>query len=250
MKAKMGRFNENKAHWGKRWIWAFGVMLLLMVLFWQTESAMKEENDSIYQVYCLGDSITYGSGLPKEIRSEACYPGRLQQLLGMHYQVMNYGVSGRTLMENTERAYRDTGYVDMVKLQNPDVIFLMLGTNDSKLGVWDSVQYHKEYVALVKELQTIAGQPDIYLMIPPEAFPGEDGVIVYGIRNDVIRDEMRDIVRIVAEETGAELIDLYAVTEDHPEYFMDGVHPNQQGYEVLADAVYRQFMLRSGVMID
>ena len=36
------------------------------------------------------------------------------------------------------------------------------------------------------------------------------------------------------------MIDLYAVTEDHPEYFYDGVHPNQEGYAIVAQAIYEQ----------
>ena len=80
-------------------------------------------------------------------------------------------------------------------------------------------------------------------MIPPKAYPGDEGVIIYGIRDTIIRDEIGEIVRDVAEEKNTGLIDLYAVTENHPEYFKDGVHPNQQGYEVIAEEIYRQMKL-------
>lgn len=239
---------HNKTHGRKKWIYALSVLLFLAVLFCKTESVMEEESTRIYQVYCLGDSITYGSGLSQELRPVACYPAQLQELLGARYQVMNYGVSGKTLMDVPERSYRDTGYVDIAKMQSPDILVVMLGTNDTKEDIWDAKRYKEEYVALVEELQAIESEPDIYLMIPPEAFPYEDGVIVYGINNDTIHDEIRDIVREVSEETGTGLIDMYAVTEDHPEYFMDGVHPNQQGYEVLAKAVYEQIVADRGVV--
>lgn len=240
--------NHNKAHNRKKWVYALAVLLFLVVLLGKSESVMEAESTRIYQVYCLGDSITYGSGLPQEQRPLACYPAQLQELLGAKYQVMNYGVSGRTLTDVPERSYRDTGYLDMVKLQSPDILVVMLGTNDSKEDVWDAQRYQEEYVALVEELQAIESEPDIYLMIPPEAFPYEDGVIVYGINNDIIHDEIRHIVRTVSEETGAGLIDLYAVTENHPEYFVDGVHPNEQGYEVLAKAVYEQIVEDRGIV--
>lgn len=248
MKVEQKTRNHNKAHARKKWSYALAVLLFLVVLFCKTESVMEAESTRIYQVYCLGDSITYGSGLSQELRPLACYPAKLQEFLGARYQVMNYGVSGRTLTDVPERSYRDTGYIDMVKMQSPDILVVMLGTNDSKTDVWDADRYREEYVALVEELQTIESEPDIYLMIPPEAFPCEDGVIVYGISNDIIRDEIRDIVRTVSEETGAGMIDLYAVTEDHPEYFMDGVHPNQQGYGVLAEAVYEQIVADRGII--
>ena len=97
---------------------------------------------------------------------------------------------------------------------------------------------------MVTEFQTIGGDPEIYLMIPPEAFPGEDGEIIYGIDNDVIYREIGSIVKEVAKETNVHVIDLYAVTENHPEYFGDGVHPNREGYAILAQAIYEQMVVK------
>lgn len=224
----------------KKWIQSLAVLLFLIVLFWETESLRDAENRRIYQVYCIGDSITYGKGLKKEERLTSSYPARLQQMLGAGYEVINYGASGRTLMDIPERSYRDTGYLEMVKIQSPDIVVVMLGTNDSKKGLWDAEEYERQYLVLVDELKGIYTEPDIYLMAPPAAFPGTDGKIIYGISNDVIRDEIRGIVEEVAKETGTEFIDLYAVTENHSEYYTDGVHLNRDGYEVLASAVYER----------
>lgn len=224
---------------------AYGLALVMFigVLFFKTENVMQGESTHIYQVFCIGDSITYGSGLGTELRAEYCYPARLQQLLGTRYEVMNYGVSGRTLMDIPERGYRETGYLDVLAQQSPDILIVMLGTNDSRRGVWDAEAYRQQYEALVDELSGLQSQPKIYLMIPPKAYPGDEGVIIYGIRDTIIRDEIGEIVRDVAEEKNTGLIDLYAVTENHPEYFKDGVHPNQQGYEVIAEEIYRQMKL-------
>lgn len=202
-----------------------------------SERIAQEEKRETYKVYCLGDSITYGSGLPEESRQEEAYPERLQQYLGAGYEVFNYGVSGRTLLDIPEKCYRNTGYIDLVKTQAPELVILMLGTNDSKDGYWNANAYKSQYLALVEELQEIEEEPLLYIMAPPRAFPGEDGEIIYGIDNEVIRGELHRIVEEVAAEAGAELIDLYAVTEAHPEYYVDGVHCNSAGYEALARAV-------------
>lgn len=228
-------FNQKKG------VRALAVCLFFAILFWNTET-LKEEvdagtKDHIYQIYCLGDSITYGSGLSEEERTAACYPARLKQLLGARYTVVNYGVSGATLQDLPERGYRNTGYLDLVEMQSPDIVIVMLGTNDSRESHWDAKRYKEQYITLVKELQDISSRPYVYLMTPPEAFPLEDGNIIYGIDNGVIQGEIRETVRAVAEETGAGLIDLYAVTENHPEYFKDGVHPNETGYALLAETV-------------
>lgn len=235
----------QRSHIEKAWkppIWKALVIppLVLLLLFVNTETLMEKEDTRIYKVYCMGDSITYGKGVPEEQRAEASYPAVLGKLLGSRYEVVNYGVSGRTLLDIPEKSYRATGYLDIVKLQQPDIIIVMLGSNDSRRGRWDAGKYKEAYLAFVRELQEIESAPDIYIMAPPEAFPREDGNIIHGIRNDIIHDEIGRIVREVAEETGVHIIDLYAVTEDHPEYFYDGVHPNQEGYAIVAQAIYEQ----------
>lgn len=232
---------KREKRYGK-WKTVFVVCAFLLMLLWQTEPIMQKENTRIYKVYCMGDSITYGSGLTEEEREIYCYPAVLEQLLGAHYDVTNYGASGRTLLDIPEKSYRSTGYVDVVKLQQPDILIVMLGSNDSRAERWDALAYKEEYISFIKELQAIESHPDIYIMAPPEAFPLEDGKIIYGISNDIIHDEVGRIVREVAEETDVNVIDLYAVTEDHPEYFCDGLHPNKEGYAIVAQAVYEQIM--------
>lgn len=233
----------RKIGWGKyrrRLTYGLALILFIAVLFVKTEDIMQGESTHIYRVFCIGDSITYGSGLGTKLRSEYCYPARLQQLLGTRYEVMNYGVCGRTLMDIPERSYRETGYLEVLAQQSPDILIVMLGTNDSRRSVWDAKAYRQQYETLVDELTGLSSQPEIYLMIPPKAYPGDEGVIIYGIRDTIIRDEVSEIVRQVAEEKDTGLIDLYAVTENHPEYFKDGVHPNRQGYEMIAEEIYRQ----------
>lgn len=221
----------------KRWAMALSVFLFLAVVFWQTETVREEADARVYEVYCLGDSITYGSGLSDAERVSASYPAQLKQLLGARYTIMNYGVPGATLQDTTEKSYRNTGYIEITEMHSPDILLIMLGTNDSKPAYWDATRYKAQYVELVQELKQIESCPYIYLMAPPEAFPGADGNILYGIDNEVIHGQVREIVREVAEQTGVGMIDLYAVTEGHVEYFGDGVHPNAQGYALLAEAV-------------
>ena len=61
------------------------------------------------------------------------------------------------------------------------------------------------------------------------------------ITNDAKHERMPVIagsVRAVAEETGAELVDLYALTEEKRELFgPDGLHPSAEGARVIAEAV-------------
>lgn len=216
------------------------IVLFFVILLWAPQPIMQQENTKIYQVYCVGDSITYGSGVEEEERELCCYPAVLEQLLGTHYEVTNYGISGKTLLHVPEKYYRDTEYANNVLQQQPDVVIIMLGTNDSHPERWDAAAYKAEYRSFISDLQMLDSHPKIYVMAPPKAFPLEDGEIVYGINDEIIHNEIEPAVREVADETGVTMIDLYAVTEKHPEYFTDGVHPNRDGYAIVAQAVYEQ----------
>ena len=63
----------------------------------QIEQTEKTEDKKI-RVACIGDSITYGAGV-LSTRDIDSYPAILQKLLGDSYQVLNYGLSGRTLLD-------------------------------------------------------------------------------------------------------------------------------------------------------
>ena len=59
----------------------------------------------------------------------------------------------------------------------------------------------------------------------------------------MIGGEIRNLVPDIAEQSGCGTLDLYALTQDHPEYFVDGIHPTEEGYALIAQMVYR---IRSG----
>ena len=119
------------------------------------------------------------------------------------------------------------------------MIVLMLGSNDSKPYNWNWSRFEKEYEELVKELASEPWKPKVVLMVPPKAFPEEKtGVVAFDIDDTVIRDRIRPLICSLGERYSLPVIDLYAQTENHPEYFCDGVHPNIAGNRFIADTVY------------
>lgn len=69
---------------------------------------------------------------------------------------------GATLQDLSRKSYRNMGYLNVIEAQSPDVVIIMLGTNDSKQKYWDAERYEEQYLALIDELHNL---PDIRICI-------------------------------------------------------------------------------------
>ena len=205
------------------------------------------------KILCFGDSNTYGydpagmrDGTAVRYAHDVRWCGVAQRDLGEGWHVIEEGLNGRTTVRD-DMCHLDTNLNGiralpmLLEAHKPlDAIVIMLGTNDSKQKYWDAERYEEQYLALIDELHNLPGHPYLYLMAPPEAFPAEEGEILYGINNDVIGGEIRNLVPDIAEQSGCGTLDLYALTQDHPEYFVDGIHPTEEGYALIAQMVADQ----------
>lgn len=96
------------------------VLLLWLCLFslWAVAQERK-----IVKIACVGNSITYGSGTRQFQNS---YPGLLSQLLGEGYDVRNFGISGRVLLNKGDRPYmHEQKFRDLLAFQ-PDIVTIKL----------------------------------------------------------------------------------------------------------------------------
>ena len=67
-------------------------------------------------------------------------------------------------------------------------------------------------------------------MIPPAIYASPD------LDARLVEEAVPAIER-VAEEAGATVIDLHALTAGHPEWLPDGIHPNEEGNEAIAELI-------------
>lgn len=190
-------------------------------------------------VACIGDSITYGQGV-MDSRETDSYPAQLASMLGDEYKVINYGASNRTAVDDSSMPYEETGFVEKALAAEPDIVVIMLGTNDSKGENWDAEKYEADYTRILDNFVSASGKPEVYIMLPPQSFRGKDleHADESTIDNEVIGGELRDILSRIAEENGAKVIDLYPVLNDDG-LFSDGLHPNAEGNKLLAETVYQ-----------
>jgi acyl-CoA thioesterase I len=195
------------------------------------DAPAKKPAGNTVRVACVGDSITYGAGIPD--REHNSYPAQLQKLLGDGYEVRNFGVSGATLLKNGDKPYWKEKAFDEAKEFKPNIVIIKLGTNDSKPQNW---RHKDEFLADAKDLiaafQSLDAKPKVYVCRPVPAFPGN-----FGIRDQVIHEEIIPLLDEAAEAKGAKEIDLYKALGDHANLFPDKVHPNAEGAKLIAETI-------------
>ncbi|MCD7834549.1 MAG: GDSL-type esterase/lipase family protein [Lachnospiraceae bacterium] len=190
-------------------------------------------------IACIGDSITFGAGVMAH-RNRDSYPAMLQKTVGEEYQVLNYGLSGRTLMANGDVPYtREKHYLETFRTKM-DYYICMLGTNDSKPYNWNEEDYQKEMTEFLSKYKIFNPNGRVVVMIPPCTFPvkGKEE-IAYDIQNDVILQE-KEILQEIVNTLDIQMIDLYTYTKDYPEWFPDGVHPNAVGNRNIAEYIAKE----------
>jgi lysophospholipase L1-like esterase len=201
----------------------------------QLADASKPVDTSNYtgviKLACVGDSITAGHGVSKGMS----WPDQIQKMLGDTWKVNNFGVSGTTLMQSGDRPYRKTGAFSKAKEFAPDVVVIMLGTNDTKPQNWAKREdFPADYKSLIEEFSTLPSKPRIFLC-SPSYIVGQGN---FGISQANTQEELPWIVT-VAQATGAGLIDVHAAMHGKDDLIPDKVHPNDAGAGVIAATVFQ-----------
>jgi lysophospholipase L1-like esterase len=212
-------------------IWRTAAMVTLLTAM--TVIADAGAATQLLKVACVGDSITFGSGIKN--RNKFSYPAQLGVMLGNGYKVRNFGVSGTTLLKKGDHPYWKTGQYKQAIKWNPDIVIIKLGTNDTKMKNW---KYKDELETNLKELvqsfTELPSKPKVFPALPVPAFHGGPS-----INGDRVRDGVLPVVKSVAKELKLPVIDFYTPMLDKKQYFKDGVHPNANGAFFLAATVYK-----------
>jgi len=176
------------------------------------------------RMVCLGDSITQAGA----------YVSALQTALGKQWVVTNLGNSGATLLKKGDKPYSRLPQFAQAIQFKPDVVTIMLGTNDSKPGNWtNKAEFEADYKSMIDDLKKANRKVVIYCCVPPPA-----GGNKWSINGTVIKDEVGPLVRKVAKDTGCYDIDLQEPLTGK-NVIPDGVHPNVDGHKLMAASIYQ-----------
>ena len=189
------------------------------VLFFGTQIAAA----SPVRVACVGDSITRDTN----------YTEVLSTMLGDKYTVGNFGVGRTTVSLQFDKPYMNQRAFQDAQRFNPDIVVIMLGTNDAYLSQQQRSNFVNDYETLIAEFQSLVSNPEIYIVMPPPVFDND-----MGLNAVILDDEVRSLVNQTATHLGLPTIDMHTPLLDNPEYFPDGVHPNSEGSQAMASEIY------------
>jgi len=164
------------------------------------------------KILAFGDSLTFGYGAPRD----KSYPSVLVDLL--HVTVINEGVSGELSAEGLAR------FPSVLERHKPDILILCHGANDI-LRKKDLSQTK----ANLNEMIRLAKDKGVYVLLV--------GVPTYDILNFNVASMYYD----VAKENNIEIEDksLKTIFDNEATLKSDKVHPNEQGYDVMAKNIAR-----------
>lgn len=216
------------------------LMLLHFGIISQYHPIKSAKNNQI-KIACVGDSITYGLFVAN--RDKNNYPSVLSKLLGDGYCVNNFAYTNRTAIKSgdyplvNEKIYQQS--IDF----EPNIVIILLGSNDSKANNWDESKFVEDYTDLIDSYLSLKSFPKVYLLLPPPIFEVK-GKVLYQLRKEIISEEIVPAVKGIAETMNLDYIDLYKFFEERRDLFFDGVHPNAKGSKLLAQTVYERLKQR------
>ncbi len=190
-------------------------------------------SQAITRVTCVGASITYGAFI--EDHAHNSFPGQLQSLLGDQYQVNNFGVSGCTMLKKGDSPYWKTKEYGEALTSNPDVVFIDLGGNDSKLINRKYLnEINQDCQDMIDAFRQLPTHPRVIVLLPVVSFVTD----TTGIRDPVIIQHVIPGLQQAAYEKNAEVLDMHPLLINHAELMPDKIHPDKAGSAIMAKRLY------------
>lgn len=194
----------------KVFIFVFGLVVLVTgyFLLFSTDNKITNYPSSGTTIVAFGDSLVEGVGSTKEND----FVSKLSRKI--NYPIINFGKSGDTTKDALLR-------LDDIFKSDPKIVLLLLGGND--------------YLRKTSKEETFS---NLGLMIESIQESGS-AVILLGVRGGILKDEYKDDFKELSEKYGTAYVpNVLDGIFGHPDLMSDTIHPNDAGYEIIAEKIY------------
>lgn len=204
-------------------------------------------NPKALTILCFGDSNAYGQKPDRSGRYalDIRWTGRLQDLLGEGYYIIEEGLGSRTTYLDYSKPGRNgkTYLHPCIESHNPiDIILVMLGTNDLKMEFGRSASTIAQAIkGLVDDINQYAKnkngvQPKIVLISPihiHDTAPrfAELYTDYYNHQSAITSTELADTIKVVADQTQSHFVDASTVAAPGE----DGIHLSKEAHLALGE---------------
>lgn len=170
----------------------------------------------------FGNSLTAGYGLDDPSDAFAGLIQKRIDSLGLHYKVVNAGVSGETTAGGNSR-------IDWLLKQPLDVFVLELGGNDGLRGIPVS-ETKKNLQEILDKVK--AKYPDAKLVLAGMQIPPNMG--------QTYATEFKSVYKEIADKNNITLIPflLEGVGGEAKLNQADGIHPTEEGHRIVSETVW------------
>lgn len=196
---------------------------------------MVKDNAEFIEVACIGDSITDGVGYIEGGETDRNYyswPVYLQRLLGYQYYIGNYGFGSKLMTD-----FAMYNNFQMSLDAKPDVVIMMLGTNDASPKhtgeKWGTEDYKKQYYdaadSMISKYRAANADVQVFMCTP---------IVTYNEPHAKRAELACEYNKDIAQQMGLEFVDMWTPTKEGNWLFYDGLHPQGEVYGNIADCVY------------
>ena len=204
------------------------------------------------RILCYGDSNTWGyipGSNHQRYDENTRWTRLLSKKLGKDYEIIEEGLSGRTLISNDPRPGKEgrSGYqylIPCLATHEPiDLVILMLGTNELKSTYNTSLEEIKDIVEnnFVKVILNTKSKitnksPKLLLIAPPLINEDADSNTkqLY-LNGTAISKQFNNIYKTIADNNKC-----YFLSNDGLAPGIDGIHLDKENHKLLAEKIYKE----------
>jgi lysophospholipase L1-like esterase len=228
-------------------------IILCLAFFIETNAQVGKT-----RIACIGNSITAGARVSDP--GLHSYPAVLSAILQRegysNYQVRNFGIGGATIIKfGSPNLW---GILDSLRQFVPDIVIIKVGTNETVSDPrfnWEHIgDFEKDYTEYIEAIKKVNPGCRFILCSPLDMVIETSGLLPERVENLTQRRpriwQLRERIRKIAKEQQAFFLDLTEPFKGRSDLMTtgDGVHPNKDGYQFLANLVF-DFMVQKGIAV-
>jgi lysophospholipase L1-like esterase len=192
------------------------------------------------RIACIGDSITFGTAAWGETKNGYNYPENnfyyptvLQSLYGYDTVVGNFGFPGSNISSTSYSRYYTSCSYNMMMSFEPDIIVMALGTNNAVFIASQMSTFKNDYKTMIEDIHK--RYPEAKLIMTTAIYRWDDWSLQIYAEGNVIPCQ----IDVANQFDYVTLYDTYKEFKPYgnDQYYRDKLHPNNAGYEKLAEVM-------------